>query len=82
MRQQGIVRVWNGTYGFLDQLAGGPALFVHHNDVEMADPQAWRELFVGDRVEYESEFSDRGFHAVRVKAIEPTQPAAETEKAK
>ena len=76
MRQQGIVKCWSFSFGFIGPLSGAPDIFVHQTDVVMKNVRDFRELYPGDLVEYEAELGDRGFHAVRVKVIEPAQTAA------
>ena len=70
MRQQGTVRDFGGTYGFIKPLPDGPVIFVHQSDIQM---DGYRQLFRGDVVEYEVEQGDRGSHAVRVKCIQSAQ---------
>lgn len=68
-RLQGHVRVWAGPYGFLAYNDGGRArnVFVHHSAIQKA---GWRELNVGDLVEFEIEEDYHGPHALRVKVLE------------
>ena len=80
MRQQGTVREWNGSYGFIDwwmatdRGARQRHTFVHQSDLVM---EGYRRLQSGDIVEFEVEADDTGRkHVVRVRVIESAEPAA------
>lgn len=74
VRLRGHVRVFTGTYGFIatqDEARRVKYVFVHHKAIEKA---GWRELNVGDAVEFEIEQDFRGVHAVRVTVVDPALP--------
>lgn len=48
-RENGTVRAWFRTYGFITPDAGGGDVFVHHTAI---NAKGFRELVVGERVSF------------------------------
>jgi cold shock protein len=70
-RIRGHVRIFAGSYGFIvyqDDCYRARNVYVHHTDIQKA---GWRELNVGDAVEFDIEQDFRGVHAARVTVVEP-----------
>lgn len=69
--QQGIVKKWMADkgYGFIAR-EGQKDVFVHFTDIaDDGGDGKRRNLFEGDRVEFEVEQSDRGPKAVNVRTV-------------
>ena len=64
----GTVREWRGGYGFIQRDDNGGSLFVHQSDIEM---DGYRQLAVGERVEFEIVEGERGPKATRVQVQTP-----------
>jgi CspA family cold shock protein len=55
-------------FGFIER-EGGEDLFVHFSAIIMPDPEDYKELQEGDRVEFDVQAGRKGFNAVNVKRI-------------
>jgi CspA family cold shock protein len=62
---RGKVKWFNDAkgYGFIQQEAGGPDVFVHFSSIQ-AD--GFKTLAEGQEVEFEMETGDKGLHATKV----------------
>lgn len=65
---KGKIIKWFGHrgFGFIKPLRDGADIFVHHSDVK--DSFALRE---GEHVEFETEWTERGLKAIKVRKIAP-----------
>ena len=84
----GKVKWFNNAkgYGFILPEEGGEDLFVHYSSIQM---EGYKTLKAGQVVDYETVKSQKGFHAVNIRALEDAtdeeappsleeEPAAET----
>ena len=72
MREKGIVREFERGYGWIRPSAGGSAIFVHYNNIDM---RGFKKLEAGDVVEYFTEHGERGHYAANVKLIQSAEAA-------
>jgi CspA family cold shock protein len=65
--EKGVVKWFSDRrgYGFITR-EDGSDVFVHHSGIES---EGFRTLYEGDKVEFETENSDKGPRAVSVKRI-------------
>ena len=56
---EGTVKWFKNTYGFIAQ-EGGEDLFVHFSEIITENPNDYKTLNEGDRVEFEITQGDRG----------------------
>jgi CspA family cold shock protein len=74
MRHRGEVKVFKGTYGWITPESGGSDVFVHFSAIKQAS--GFRQLFRGDRVEFELGENEKGPVAKNVKVIGREDAAA------
>lgn len=65
----GKVKWFNNAkgYGFILPEEGGEDLFVHYSSIQM---EGYKTLKAGQTVEYETVKSQKGFHAVNIRALD------------
>ncbi|MFA5392053.1 MAG: cold-shock protein [Candidatus Omnitrophota bacterium] len=66
---KGKVKWFSGKkgYGFITPKAGGNDVFVHFSAIES---EGYKTLEEGDEVEFETQKTDRGMSAVKVRKVE------------
>ncbi len=62
-RLTGTVKMFESNWGFIQPDDGSKDHFVHHSEIQM---DGYKFLEVGDKVEFESETTNRGIQAVNV----------------
>jgi CspA family cold shock protein len=67
-RIQGQVKFFNQRkgYGFIQRDDGKKDVFVHHSAIQEKDANGQANLYDDQRVEFETEESDRGLRAINV----------------